>query len=57
MGLAIFEESGTFDPTMYGLQTGDLIQVIAVGGGGGGGGGANATGGDAGKGGGIDPVF
>lgn len=36
MGLAIFEESESFDPTMYGLQAGDLIQVIAVGGGGGG---------------------
>lgn len=59
MGLAIFEQSGSFDPTMYGLQAGDLIQVIAVGGGGGGGGGGagypdegySYYGGDAGKGG------
>lgn len=58
MGLAIFEQSGSFDPTMYGLQTGDLVQVIAVGGGGGGGGGglsgssgSSNYGGDAGEGG------
>lgn len=59
MGLAIFEQSGVFDPTMYGLQAGDLIQVIAVGGGGGGGAGVNSDntvyehgfGGNAGKGG------
>ena len=54
MGLAIFEESGSFDPTMYGLQAGDLIQVIAVGGGGGGGYGEVANGGDAGMGGETD---
>ena len=33
MGMAIFERSGTFDPTVYGLVAGDVLQVICVGGG------------------------
>lgn len=37
MGMAIIEETGFFDPVLYGLQVGTLLQVIAVGGGGGGG--------------------
>lgn len=44
MGMAIIEETGFFDPVLYGLQIGTLIQVIAVGGGGGGGAGRNSGG-------------
>lgn len=36
MGFVIFEQSGTFIPSNYGLVTGDPIQVVVVGGGGGG---------------------
>lgn len=36
MGMEIFTSSGTFDPAAHGLQAGDLIQIIAVGGGAGG---------------------
>ena len=39
MGMQIFEQSGTFRPADWGLQIGDMLQIIAVGGGGGG----NAT--------------
>lgn len=42
MGMALFESSGTFKPSDYGLSPGDLIHVIAVGGGGGGSYGSNA---------------
>lgn len=33
MGMVIFERSGTFDPTVFGLVAGDVLQVICVGGG------------------------
>ena len=33
MGFLLYEESGTFDPTAYGLKVGDTIFVVAVGGG------------------------
>ena len=33
MGMVIFERSGTFDPTVYRLVVGDVLQVICVGGG------------------------
>ena len=36
MGFTIFESSGTFKPSDYGLSPGDVIHVTAVGGGGGG---------------------
>ena len=36
MGMVIFEESGTFNPADWGLQVGDMLQVICVGGGAGG---------------------
>lgn len=36
MGYVLFESSGTFNPSTYGLVPGDTVQVIAVGGGGGG---------------------
>lgn len=36
MGYVLFEQSGTFKPSDYGLVTGDPIQVVVVGGGGGG---------------------
>lgn len=32
MGMALFESSGTFVPSDYGLTTGDTIQIVAVGG-------------------------
>lgn len=33
MGFLLYEESGTFDPTVHGLKVGDTIFVVAVGGG------------------------
>lgn len=39
MGMVIFEESGTFNPATFGLQVGDVLNIVCVGGGGGGGGG------------------
>lgn len=36
MGMTLFESSGTFSPSDYGLSVGDVIHIIAVGGGGGG---------------------
>ncbi len=56
-GYVLFEDSGIFDPTVYGLKVGDIISVTCIGGGGGGGGAgsvggtAYTRGGDAGKGG------
>lgn len=41
MGMVIFEESGTFNPADWGLQVGDMLQVICVGGGAGGAGAAS----------------
>lgn len=38
MGFTIFTSSGNFNPSSYGLSTGDVIHVKCVGGGGGGGG-------------------
>lgn len=35
MGFVLFESSGTFNPSAYGLVPGDLLQVVCVGGGGG----------------------
>lgn len=45
MGMKIFESSGTFSPSDYGLIAGDVVDVICVGGGGSGG--TNATNGGA----------
>lgn len=39
MGMQIFEETGVFDPSIWDLGAGDVIQVIVIGGGGGGAGG------------------
>lgn len=36
MGMQIFEKSGVFDPAMWGLKAGDVVQVVVVGGGNGG---------------------
>ena len=36
MGMTLFESSGTFSPSDYGLSVGDVIHITAVGGGGGG---------------------
>ena len=36
MGMVIFEESGTFNPSDWGLESGDMLQIICVGGGAGG---------------------
>lgn len=36
MGMVLFNKSGSFNPSSYGLSVGDLIQVVVVGGGGGG---------------------
>lgn len=36
MGMVIFEESGTFNPSDWGLEAGNMLQVICVGGGAGG---------------------
>ena len=36
MGMVLFNKSGSFKPSSYGLSVGDLIQVVVVGGGGGG---------------------
>ena len=36
MGFILFDKSGTFNPTTYGLSPGDIVHVIVVGGGGGG---------------------
>ena len=33
MGFLLYEESGTFDPTVHGLKVGYTIFVVAVGGG------------------------
>lgn len=33
MGYALFTQSGTFNPSNYGLIVGDLLQVVCVGGG------------------------
>lgn len=41
MGFTIFESSGTFNPSTYGLTPGDVLHIIAVGGGAGGCGAAN----------------
>lgn len=53
MGMEIFENSGTFYPSMYGLNTGDVVNIIQVGNGGGGSGLYDSvlTGGRAGEGG------
>lgn len=56
MGMVIIEESGNFDPALFGLEIGDVIQVDLVGGGGGGDGYCSGSamyseGGDAGSGG------
>ena len=37
MGMVLFNKSGTFNPSDYGLSVGDQIQIVCVGGGGGGG--------------------
>lgn len=42
--MVIFQESGTFSPSSYGLSVGDIINAIAVGGGDGGANGASAGG-------------
>lgn len=52
MGMRFFEESGMFYPKDYGLQAGDMIDLVLVGGGGGGGTGTVATSGIGGNGGG-----
>lgn len=44
MGFVLFKQSGTFNPLDYGLNVGDILNVIAVGGGGGGGIVYNSTG-------------
>ncbi len=36
MGFILFDKSGTFDPTTYGLSPGDVVHAVVVGGGGGG---------------------
>lgn len=36
MGFALFTQSGTFNPSSYGLSAGDVVHVAAIGGGGGG---------------------
>lgn len=54
MGMQIFTSSGQFNPADFGLQIGDILQGVAVGGGGGGGGGGGdniGNGGNAGAGG------
>ena len=33
MGMQIFETSGSFDPTIWGLSVGDVVQTVVVGGG------------------------
>ena len=38
MGFQLFETSGTFNPTTWGLKVGDCIHIVCMGGGGGGGG-------------------
>lgn len=50
MGVVLFDKSGTFKPSEYGLKPGDTIEITCVGGGGGGQM-VNGAGGDAGKGG------
>ena len=49
MGMALFESSGTFKPSDYGLSPGDLIHITAVGGGGGGAGSVDGNNGRAGS--------
>lgn len=51
MGMQIFEQSGVFRPSDWGLKAGDMVQVVVVGGGGGGAGSAKGKGGDGGCGG------
>ena len=36
MGFQLFESSGTFNPSDWGLKAGDIISIVCVGGGGGG---------------------
>jgi hypothetical protein len=36
MGFQLFETSGTFNPADWGLKTGDMLYIVAIGGGGGG---------------------
>lgn len=43
MGMVIFEESGTFNPADWGLQVGDMLNIVCVGGGGGGGNGRSES--------------
>lgn len=49
MGMQIFEQSGTFRPSDWGLNIGDMLQIIAVGGGGGGNGSASYDSNDSGS--------
>ena len=56
MGMAIFEKSGTFNPNTYGLEIGDIIQIVCVGGGNGGERGDGNGGGDGGAAAPADPA-
>lgn len=49
MGMQVFEQSGAFRPSDWGLKAGDMLQIIAVGGGGGGNGSASYDSNDSGS--------
>ena len=43
MGMLLFDKSGTFVPSDYGLTAGDMLHIVAVGGGGSAGAAGGAT--------------
>ena len=43
MGMLLFDKSGTFVPSTYGLTAGDMLHIVAIGGGGSAGAAGGAT--------------